>query len=100
MLQKNKRKPDKKLLLWQRKQECLCMEFGGCIGDVVPAHIYTRGMSMKCDDKDSVPLCYTHHNPPDGLDGMSLENFKKKYGIDVEKEAKRLYKEFLNGQKV
>jgi hypothetical protein len=97
--QKNKRKPDEEFLEWNKKQDCLCLYHGTqCIGDVVPAHIYAGGMSMKCDDKDTVPLCYAHHVSDIGLEQLSIHGFKEKYGIDVEEVAQNNYREFKNGR--
>ena len=97
---KNPRKPDKDFLEWNKKQECLCLYHGTkCIGDTVPAHIFTGGMSMKCDDKDTVPLCWAHHVSDIGLEQLSIKGFKKKYGIDVREVAKNNYKEFQNANK-
>ena len=38
-----------------------CMGVGKCLGDVQACHLENDGMSRKCDDRYTVPMCVKHH---------------------------------------
>lgn len=71
-----------------RGQGCVVAN-GDCYGDVQAAHVRSRGAGGTA--KDMVGMCWFHHQVEQHGDG--IKTFQKKYGIDLEAEAARLWEE-------
>ena len=57
---------NKQHLQWIASQPCVLKKFGGCQYGVQAHHLLKpmygqRGMGMKADDRNAIPLCYKHH---------------------------------------
>lgn len=49
---------DKRYLGWIKTLPCLDCGYH----DTVPHHVFTGGMSTKCSDYDTIPLCHVCHH--------------------------------------
>lgn len=57
----------------------------GCCGDIVVAHVVSRGASG--GRFDIIPLCQRHH---DEQHACGIETFSRRYGLDLRREADRV----------
>lgn len=48
-------------LRFVRRQPCVASSLSTCSGHVNADHAGRRGLSQKCDDTESIPLCELHH---------------------------------------
>lgn len=85
-LQKTKPAKDKKYRAHISSMPCL-LAGPNCRGIVAPHHVRNAGMSRKCSDYLTVPLCFRHHRELDDPGG-SKKIFEAKYGVDLKAIAK------------
>lgn len=62
-----KRYQNKRHLEWVHELDCLLAEYGGCDHNIQAHHLLKpwtghRGMGLKANDRNVVPICYTHHH--------------------------------------
>lgn len=87
---KSKTPRDKKYLKYISQQECLLRHDNQCLGEVVPHHIGKGGISIKCSDYETVPVCVFHHD--------WIHKQGKEWGRDMLERAAKLYKEKWDGK--
>ena len=78
-------------LEWLRSQDCrvavVTGVYPGCMYPVEAAHVGESGLSMKCPDRESLPLCGYHHRV-DGHDHATAKGVLGFFG-SMTKEARR-----------
>lgn len=52
---------DPQYLAWVAGLACSAYVHGGCRGRVHAHHAGPRGLGQKCSDRESIPLCGSHH---------------------------------------
>ncbi len=66
----------------------------GCIlcGSPASAHHirHGQGMSQKADDREAIPLCYSHHQGPQGIHHLGTKAWEKLYGTEEDLLKKTL----------
>lgn len=59
-------------------------ELGCCICGAKPAHAHHiregQGMGQKASDYESIPLCWYHHQGPQGIHHMGTRAWQERYG--------------------
>lgn len=61
-----RRDRDIAFMLWVKTMSCVARELGldtghPCGGVIEADHAGTRGLGMKCDDRETIPICTEHH---------------------------------------
>jgi hypothetical protein len=66
-------------------------ELPACSGPIQACHTIARGMGgAKGDRRNLVPLCAHHHTEAGERGTSQREAFEKRYGLDLQAEAKRI----------
>ena len=80
---------------YRRHMKTLDCTVDGCLDKpdtVVGHHLYSR-----LRDDQMIPLCHPHHNGSnDSIHNLNRERFKEICDKDLDFEAEKLYKEWLN----
>lgn len=73
---KTKTKDEKSHLNWVASQGCMI-----CGGEACVHHIRILGEPR--DHKKTIPLCYDHHQGPNGIHHLGKHAWRKKYGHEL-----------------
>lgn len=84
-----KKKPpkDKAHLSWVASQGCM---IPGCLNQPCVHHI--RECGEERDDRRTIPLCWYHHQGPEGFHFMGKKVWVKKYGRELDMLKKLMEK--------
>lgn len=69
----------RKHLSWVASQGCM---IPNCLESPNVHHIRILGESR--DDKKTIPLCYNHHQGPEGIHFLGKHAWRKKYGHELD----------------
>ena len=61
---------------------CICRRLGFGPTPAMVHHIRTgKGMGVRADDDETIPLCHEHHQGETGIHGMGRKAFEAHYGV-------------------
>lgn len=83
MLPKPKYFRSQKYLDEVKKLPC-CVGFG-CFGDIAAHHVKSGGKSIKCDDHETIPLCWHHHNL---IHTVGKKTFERRFNVNLNELVK------------
>ena len=86
-----KRYTNKKYLKYIESQPCLVNH--SCQGDVVAHHTKAGGVSTKCSDHLTVPLCFIHHQHLHNGGHKTFQQVHRLYFVEEELRLMRKYYE-------
>ena len=78
---------DPQYLSWIRTLPCVvCSQWGfkirGYLGTIEAAHVGQRGLSQKCPDRETLPLCVFHHRLGPNAVHVLGRNFWTRWKLD------------------
>lgn len=78
---------DPQYLSWIRTLPCVvCLQWGfrvrGYLGTIEAAHVGQRGLSQKCPDRETLPLCVVHHRLGPNAVHVLGRNFWNRWKLD------------------
>lgn len=87
---RNKVGKDKAYLAYIRSLPCLCCDPDEQNSPTEAAHVGERGLSQKCDDRETIPLCAKHHRLSKDSAHRAGKHFWKCWEIDKDTILRRL----------